>query len=198
MPYELGTRVIRELGGLVSIHAGQRSNSFEKIKNKPVFKQRVKTDILRECAYLLEVSDIEDCNGYRQIVFPTVKFRRPLVAGSDNHDVLHYSTACPCWIRGDATFAALKHVCCEPEDRVFLGDIPPSLQRVSQNRTRYVRSVEIRKIAGAVLSEKWFDCTVPFNHGLVAIIGNKGSGKSALAHILGLLGTPTPPMHFRS
>ena len=119
----------------------------------------------------------------RQSSFAALSWPAP-----DNHDVLHYSTACPCWIRGDATFAALKHVCCEPEDRVFLGDIPPSLQRVSQNRTRYVRSVEIRKIAGAVLSEKWFDCTVPFNHGLVAIIGNKGSGKSALADILGLLG----------
>ena len=62
--YELGTRVIRELGGLVSIHAGDRSNSIEKIKNKPVFKQRVKTDILKECVDLLEVSSLDDCNAY--------------------------------------------------------------------------------------------------------------------------------------
>jgi ABC-type lipoprotein export system ATPase subunit len=188
VPYDRGTSVIRELGGLVSIHAGIRSNSIEKIKNKPEFKQRVKTDILRDCVDILEVSSLEDCNGYKTIVFPAVGFRRPLMTGSDNHDVLNYSAACPCWIRGDATFAALKHLCCEPDDRVFLGDTPPLLQRVAKNRTRYIRSVEIRKVENAPISDKWFDCSVPLNHGLVAIIGNKGSGKSALADILGLLG----------
>ena len=186
--YNEGTRVIRELGGLVTIHAGDRSNSIEKIKNKPAFKQRVKTDILKECVDILEISDPDDSNGYRNIVFPSVGFQRPIITGSDNHDALNYLAACPCWIRGDATFAALKHVCCEPEDRVFLGELPPLLQRVTRSPTRYVRSVDIRKIDGAIISDKWFDCTVPLNHGLIAIIGNKGSGKSALADILGLLG----------
>jgi predicted ATP-dependent endonuclease of OLD family len=79
-------------------------------------------------------------------------------------------------------------LCCEPDDRVFLGDTPPLLQRVSQNRTRYIRSLDIRKTAASPLTEHWFDCSIPLNHGLVAIIGNKGSGKSALADILGLLG----------
>ena len=36
---------------------------------------------------------------------------------------------------------------------------------------------------------QWFSGGVEFNHGLVAIVGNKGSGKSALADTLGLLGS---------
>ena len=37
-------------------------------------------------------------------------------------------------------------------------------------------------------TEHWFSGSVLFNHGLVAIVGNKGSGKSALSDTLGLLG----------
>jgi ABC-type lipoprotein export system ATPase subunit len=186
--YEKGMKVIHDLGGFVTIHAGDRSNSLEKIKNKPVFKQKVKTDILREYVDFLEVSDIDDCAGYINTVFPEIGFQRPIIVGSDNHDILNYSPICPCWIRGDASFETLKHLRCEPEDRVFLGDTPLSVDRVLRNRTKYVRSIDVRKATGASLSETWFDNHVPLNHGLVAIIGNKGSGKSALADIIGLLG----------
>ena len=188
VPYERGSRAIRELGGLVSIHAGKKTNSFENIKNDPKFKQLVKSDILREYVDILEVQSDGDCRGYLDIVFPSVGFRRPIVVGSDNHDIRNYTTKCPCWVRGDATFEALKHVCCEPDDRVFLGELPPMRERVGKTRTRYIRSVVVRKRDDAKLSEKWFDCEVPLNHGLVAIIGNKGGGKSALADIIGLLG----------
>jgi hypothetical protein len=188
VPYDRGAEAIHELGGLVSIHAGKKSNTFENIKNTPAFKQLVKTDILREHVNILEVRNAADCKPYLETVFPAVCFRRPIVVCSDNHNIRTYSTACPCWIRGDATFDALKHLCCEPDDRVYLGDSPRLVQRVAKNRTRYIRSVEIRKVANASLSEKWFDCHVPLNHGLVAIIENKGSGKSALADIIGMLG----------
>ena len=43
----------------------------------------------------------------------------------------------------------------------------------------------------------WFDIELELNSELVAIIGNKGSGKSALADILGLLGN-TPYYDFFS
>jgi ABC-type lipoprotein export system ATPase subunit len=188
VPYKEGAEAIHGLGGLVSIHAGKKSNSFENIKNAPAFKQLVKTEILHDHVDILEVKNAADCSAYFDIVFPAVKFRLPIIVASDNHNIHEYSTACPCWIRGDATFDALKHLCCEPDDRVFLGDVPPLLTRVSQNRTRYIRSIDIRKINSSPLTEKWFDCSIPLNHGLVAIIGNKGSGKSALADILGLLG----------
>jgi len=49
-------------------------------------------------------------------------------------------------------------------------------------------AIRFQKIAGSKLGEVWFDGTVPINPGLVAIIGNKGSGKTALAEAIGLLG----------
>ncbi len=186
--HEIGTSVIRELGGLVSIHAGTKSNSIEGIKNVPKFKQTVKTDILRENVDLLELSRVNDCSNYRNVVFPSVGFSRPIVVGSDNHDIQDYSVGCPCWIRGDASFDTLKHLCCEPDDRVYLGTSPTQHDRVSGKKTKYIRSIDIRKTTDSSLSEKWFDCNVQLNHGLVAIIGNKGGGKSALADIIGLLG----------
>ncbi len=60
--------------------------------------------------------------------------------------------------------------------------------RVEQNPTKYVRGISFRRKAGAPEDGRWFDGSVPFNPGLVAIVGNKGSGKSALADTLGLLG----------
>jgi ABC-type lipoprotein export system ATPase subunit len=46
--------------------------------------------------------------------------------------------------------------------------------------------VKVEKISDAKnTSENWFDFSLPINSGLTAIIGNKGSGKSALSDIIG-------------
>ncbi len=95
---------------------------------------------------------------------------------------------CFTWIKADLTFAGLTHALLEFEDRIFIGDEPQKLKEVRQNRTRYMKSITFRKVTGSSLEESWFDGEVPVNHGLVAIIGNKGSGKSALADSIGLLG----------
>ena len=95
---------------------------------------------------------------------------------------------CFTWIKSDTTFAGLRHALLEFDDRVFVGDEPPKLKEIRQNKTQYIGSVIFRKVAGSILEESWFSGQVPLNHGLVAIIGNKGSGKSALADTIGLLG----------
>lgn len=94
---------------------------------------------------------------------------------------------CFTWIKADTTFEGLRQTLNEPKDRVFLGDIPPKVINVQNNKTKYINSINIRRKADATLSEIWFDNKVAFNPGLVAIIGNKGKGKSALSDIIGIL-----------
>ncbi|MCK4736630.1 MAG: hypothetical protein KAT65_29520, partial [Methanophagales archaeon] len=95
---------------------------------------------------------------------------------------------CFTWIKADPTFEGLKQVLNEPEDRVFIGDVPPILEKVNNNRTKYIKSVFINKKEDSDLDEIWFDdLKIDLNHELLAIIGNKGNGKSALTDIIGLV-----------
>jgi predicted ATPase len=124
--------------------------------------------------------------------------KKPCIKGSDSHNVNdelgklkdHHSkpTDKYCWIKADPTFSGLRQIINEPEDRVYIGRVPPKLEEVRQNTTRYLSSVHIRKTADADISDKWFECKIPLNFDMVAIIGNKGSGKSALADVLALAG----------
>lgn len=95
---------------------------------------------------------------------------------------------CFTWIKADRTFDGLRQALNEPDDRIFVGDEPWQLQRVRENRTKYISSISITKAPGSKLSEEWFDFSLPLNHGLVAIIGNRGMGKSALTDTLAVLG----------
>lgn len=95
---------------------------------------------------------------------------------------------CFTWIKADSTFQGLMHAIAEFEQRVFVGDEPEKRQLVSAHRTKYIKSLSIKKRAGSTLPDDWFDIDLPINHDLVAIIGNKGSGKSALADIIALVG----------
>ncbi len=96
---------------------------------------------------------------------------------------------CFTWIKADATFEGLLQAVTEFEDRVFIGDMPPpKRQLVKANRTKYISKIRVSRKPGSSLSDTWFDIDMPLNHDLVAIIGNKGSGKSAMADIIALVG----------
>lgn len=133
--------------------------------------------------------------------------RKPCVKGSDSHNVNdelgrlkdHKSqpTDKYCWIKADPTFAGLRQILHEPEDRIFIGACPPKLEEVRNNATRFIDRLQITRSGDADTPDKWFACDVPLNSDMVAIIGNKGSGKSALADILALAGnTHCDPDHF--
>lgn len=95
---------------------------------------------------------------------------------------------CFTWIKADATFNGLLHALTEFEDRVYVGDAPPKRLLVESNRTKYISNIRVKRKLGSTLADSWFDVDLPLSHDLVAIIGNKGSGKSALADILALAG----------
>lgn len=131
------------------------------------------------------------------------KAKHSLVSGGVNHRLLDCSDAhrpstddhkdrigkCFTWIKADPTFDGLLQVLNEFDDRVFVGHIPSKVEKVNADQTRYIRDVSIHKKPGASLQETWFDNEIPLNPGLVAIIGNKGKGKSALSDTIGLLGS---------
>lgn len=95
---------------------------------------------------------------------------------------------CFTWIKADCTFGGLLQAVQEFDDRVFVGENPPKRAYIDTNRTKFIKSVSVVKKEGSSLSETWFDLQLPLNSDLVAIIGNKGSGKSALSDIVALAG----------
>lgn len=78
------------------------------------------------------------------------------------------------WIKGALTFDALRQACIDPAGRAYVGVEPPLQALPSQ----VVSQVEITNAPWAVTA------TIPLNPGLVAIIGARGSGKTALADIV--------------
>jgi hypothetical protein len=95
---------------------------------------------------------------------------------------------CFTWVKADSTFQGLVQAIQEFDDRVYVGDNPLKRAFVEQNKTKFIRSVKVTKKQGSTLSEPWFNVELPLNPDLVAIIGNKGSGKSALSDVVALVG----------
>lgn len=130
---------------------------------------------------------------------------KPVLSGSDAHSLAELEERLgrvvsgatdsfvfkPTWIKADLTFEGLKQIVFEPHNRVFIGEEPDIERRVRENQTRYIESLHINCIKGYQQDQhgSWFcDEKIVLGKELVAIIGNKGSGKSAVTDIIGLLG----------
>jgi len=127
------------------------------------------------------------------------KSLKPCVHGSDAHDLdslFEPTEQRYTWIKADPTFAGLMRILKEPDTRVFIGAEPPALAKQRANTIRFFDKISISKNADSDLLEHWFDVDIPINTGLVAIIGNKGSGKSALADTMGLIGNSQNENYF--
>lgn len=94
---------------------------------------------------------------------------------------------CFTWLKCDSTFDGLRQIRNEFDSRVFIGNIPPKLENIRKNPTKYIRAIKVQKTDQSTHTG-WFNSSIPLNHDLVAVIGNKGNGKSAIADIIGLLG----------
>ena len=177
----------RSHDALISIHAGHKTNGIDKeISNALPVKEAIKADIA-DTIHFFEVGQKRDIDEYEQYVFKDIA-RRPLIMCSDNHNPKDYTVKEMLWIKADLTFAGLKQCLYQPQERVFIGNVPPALERVSKNRQSNISSISFRRIDQPVNKEtKWFDFDIPLNPSMVAVIGNKGSGKSAFSDIIGHL-----------
>ncbi len=186
--FEDAAELIHELGGIVSVHAGRKTNSVENIGNDHPYKRAFKADLAKAHIDIFEIGKLADAEDYKTLVFPAIGVVKPIITCSDNHNIGDYKPKVPCWMKGDLAFESFQQVISDPEERVFLGEIPPSMERVRKNSTKYFTGVSFQKISGSTLKEEWFSGSVPLNTELIAIIGNKGMGKTALAESIGLLG----------
>ena len=178
--------LIHELGGITTIHAGKKSNSVECITNSLPNAVAQKTDIAN-IIDIFELGKETDQNDYINIVFKHIPYV-PMVICSDNHDIKNYKLKQNCWIKSNPTFNGLLQALNEPQDRFFIGETPQKNLTVALNKHKYIDSILIKKVSTSTEENIWFDCEIPLNPNLVAIIGNKGNGKSALSDIIALTG----------
>ncbi len=114
---------------------------------------------------------------------------------NDNRGYGDYPSGKCTWIKADPTFEGLKQAIREPANRSFIGELPPGKNKINENKSVLIDSLKIDKVGNS--HEEWLDKTeLPLNADLVAIIGNKGSGKSALADIIALVGDSKQSDHF--
>jgi hypothetical protein len=103
--------------------------------------------------------------------------RKPCLHGSDAHTTDRVGLpdqARRCWLHGDLTFETLRQAVIEPEGRVHIGEAPPQ----GALPGNAIRSVHVS-------DAPWMHPPlVPINAGMVAIIGARGSGKTALADFI--------------
>lgn len=171
---------------IISIHAGAKTNGIDKqISNLLPANIAIKEDYAKTVDIFEGGNATKDIEEYRKYKFPKYG-EKPLIFCSDNHNPMKYEPSAPCWIKADPTFDGLKQVIIEPE-RVFVGDMPELLKKIEYAPQKFIKHLSVNKKESSKLDEVWYNnFELELNPGLVAIIGNKGSGKSAIADILAL------------
>lgn len=111
----------------------------------------------------------------------------------DCSDAHHFSDSdqgmrigqCQTWMNTTPTLAGLAYAIEEFERRVYVGLQPPALDRIRTNPGRFIQHVRITSDRDG---HDLFDHDLPLNPGFVAVVGNKGQGKSALLDCIALGG----------
>ena len=171
-------KLIHELGGIVTIHAGHKSNSMETIPHTIPQGDAQKNDIAG-IVDVFEVAKEKDVNDYKKYVNPAIEKsigkKLPIIICSDNHDIKNYEVRQNCWIKSNLTFEGLKQIIYEPDDRVRVQSDKPE----PKNDYQIIDSIEFNN---SVMGNQ----KIIFNQNLNTIIGGRSSGKSIL---LGCLAT---------
>lgn len=161
--------LILSLGGIITVHAGNKANTLESIKNNLLVKQELKQDLLSRFRPLLDVGKQGDADGYRKYVFPDIGFTLPIIMCSDNHDIKNYQVKEKMWIKADPTFEGLKQILFEPDERVRIQTTKPDDKSIYQ----VINSITLQE-------EGFWNDTILLNPNLNTIIGGRSTGKSTL------------------
>ncbi len=100
------------------------------------------------------------------------------------------------WINSDPTLTGLRHALIEYETRVHTGTRPPAkLTSVGERPEHHLSNINIQPLADTQPTLA-IRADVPLNPGFVAIIGNKGQGKSALLDVAAATAGTDQAEHF--
>lgn len=111
-------------------------------------------------------------------------------SGSDQHMRLG---ACQTWLNTTPTLAGLAYAIEEFDRRVFVGLEPPALARMRKNPERFIERI---RVGSENEDRDLFSHDLPLNSGFVAVVGNKGQGKSALLDCIALGGNSSRSSEF--
>lgn len=172
--FKKAANLIHKYGGLVSVHAGKKSNSIEEMKHdgtgtsnvKDVVDSlgTVKDELLKKYIDICEIGSVSDRNAQ----FYIETYSKPVIAASDAHktdDVGKLFT----WIKADKTFDGLRQIIYEPELRVKIQENEPEIK----SKYQIIEKISFNH-------SDFGNQEIPFNPGLNTIIGGRSSGKSIL------------------
>lgn len=133
-----------------------------------------KRTLVNKADFFLTSNDSEDEIEEHKKDLRSNSLRDLILQSSDAHEIEKIG-ATKLWIKSDITFSGLKQSINEPE-RVFLGDQWPNYK----NSHQVITNISIKD------SNNWFgnDFDLELNRNMVAIIGGRGSGKSALIEMI--------------
>ncbi len=129
-------------------------------------------------------SDTDDITKKEKVLDLDGGQYKPLLHSLDIHkfsQLTKENYKCFTWLKADPTFDGLKQIIFEPQpgERVFIGERPPTYK----NTSKVIDRVEIKN------SKNWFGAEpILFNENLVSVIGEKGSGKTALTDFIAIAG----------
>lgn len=161
--------LIHQLGGIISVHAGDKANSIENITNTLPYKMALKKELVINHIDILELGKVEDQNDYIDKVFPVIEHRLPMIICSDNHEIKKYEVKQNLWIKADPTFEGLKQVLFEPILRIAIQENLPE----DKSGYQVINKIEID-------SALIFNKSIELNPNLNSIIGGRSTGKSVL------------------
>lgn len=178
-------KLVKELNGIVTIHAGSKSNSFEAITHSLSHGIAQKEDIAKAID-IFELGKPKDLEDYRKMVLPhlyqTIGKRIPTIICSDSHNVNLYTLKQNLWIKSEPSFEGLRQILYEPTYRVHIGDQPPI------NPLRSINKVIFDFPVKSNFEGELFCFTgrneIRFSPNFTCIIGGRGTGKSTLLNLI--------------
>ena len=171
--FKKAANLIHKYGGLVSVHAGSKANSFEEEMKHEGSGPRnvsdladslgtVKEELLREYIDICEVRNSKEAPFYQD------KYNKPAIAASDAHNKSEIARNYV-WIKGEPTFEGLRQILFEPHNRAKIQVSEPE----QKNDYLVIDSLKVKH-------KDFGEQVIPFNQGLNTIIGGRSSGKSIL------------------